>query len=536
MPSLRLTPVVIFVTLLLGIVLTLTTMRIEQRIVAAPFDRVADLVAGRLQQRMVQHIALLQATRSYVEAENGQVTPAEFADYVSDLGLARDFRGIQGIGFAPLLPAAEAARAADRIGRDQGVAGVTITPPTDQDRIGPIAMLEPQDDRNQHALGFDMFAEPLRRVAMTAALDSGEPRASAPVELVQEEVTSSKQSGFLIFLPTRLGLFDFRPVRDGGFIYAPFRAGDLHQAVLDEMPDLSLTLRTVDAQAPQIALFDTLDPNAQGAVSRDIDIAGRHWTLTLAPTEAFGEARDHSAGITVALLSLLLLGAVWGTIRAMRHAVLAAEQNAALSQRQSEERALLLREMQHRIKNHIARIQAIARQTIRGSDDLPAFERVFGARLSAMAKAQDALVQGAGDTADLRKLLRAELAQVLDLDAAEKALSGPEIRLNVKATHAMGLVAHELATNAMKYGTGGAARVAVSWRDVPRDDANWLELEWREPDSSPPPSVGDQRSGFGSQLIEALIKGDLEGSFERRFDADGMTVTIRFPLIDERAD
>ena len=540
MASLRrpfLTPVVIIVTLLLGAALTFATMSVEQRIVAARFDRLADLVAGRLQQRMIQHLALLQATRGYLEAENGNVTVPEFAAYIGDLGLQDDYRGIQGIGFAPLLPVARSAQAAERIGRDNGTT-VQILPPTDQPRIGPIAVLEPQNERNRHALGYDMFSEPVRRAAMTAALESGEPRVSAPVSLVQE-ITEAKQAGFLIFLPTRVGLFDLGQARDRGFVYAPFRAGDLHQAILDELPGIPLTLRTIDLEAPQIPLFDTLPADARRRALREIDVAGRKWQLTLAPTRSFGELRDHSAGITVALLSLLLLGAVWGMLRGVHQKLVSAEETAAQSLRQAEARNLLLREMQHRIKNHIARIQAIARQTLRESQDLPGFERIFSARLSAMAKAQDALGREGWGTADLKTLLKAELEQVLNTALADSVIDGPEIRLDARASQAMGLAAHELATNAMKYGRDIDQVPQVSWRRVKRGDKTWLHLTWREPGARPAvaPSAGsggdpEKRGGFGSQLIEALIEGDLEGRFARQFDAEGMRVTIEFPIAD----
>ena len=524
-----LTPVVILVTLLVGATLTIATMHMEQRIVGARFDRLADLVATRLQQRIAQHMTIIRATRSYFEAAEGSVTAPQFAAYIADISDSRDFRGMQGIGFAPLLPAADAPRAAARIGQDNGAVTPIVPETTSYDQIGPIALLEPHDERNRHALGYDMFSEPLRHAAMTAALETGQPRASAPVELVQE-ITAAKQPGFLIFLPTSAGLFETFPTRQGGFVYAPFRAGDLHQAVLEELPRTSFALRTHDSAAPQIMLFDNLADDAPGAVTRQIDVAGRNWTLTVAPTAGFRELGDRSAGITVALLSLLLVATVWSTLRSMRQAVDSAEHAAALSAAQAEERTLLLREMQHRIKNHIARIQAIARQTLRSADDLDEFGKVFGARLSAMAKAQDALSRDVWGTADLRQILRGEIGQVMDGERIEAVMRGDDVRLDGRAAQALGLVAHELATNAMKYSGRNDMALTVSWQVVPRGGANWLDLEWVEPEARANAAAASPGGGFGSQLIEALIEGDLQGSFSRSFDDHGMTVRISFPL------
>lgn len=518
----------ILMTFGLGIALTAATMHVERQVVAARFDRIADLVAGRMQQRMTQYIALLQATRAYLEADDEQFTAAEFSAFVGQLGLQQDYRGIQGIGLAPLVPTAETARASAAISALAGF-DVQVHPLTEQTARGPIAMLEPQDIRNQRAIGYDMFSGPIRRAAMQAALDSGEARASGPVQLVQE-ITEAKQNGFLIFLPTQIGLFGRSTARDAGFVYAPFRAGDLHEAVLADLPGLPVSLRTVDIGAPDTPLFDTM-PSAlpRNAVTRDIDIAGRTWRMTLAPTAQFGQLADSSAGVTVGLLSLLLLAAVWRALDGMRSAVAAAEHSAELSTRQAEERTLLLREMQHRIKNHIARIQAIARQTARGAPSLAAFDQRFGARLQAMAKAQDALSRDGWGTADLRGLIAAEIGQVTDGEPSETMLRGEEVRLNGRAAQAMGLVAHELATNMMKYSNGDTERLLVTWRVVRRQDEPWLELDWIERGAQPGDNAG-RPSGFGSQLIEALIEGDLEGRFERRFDDAGMVVSITFPL------
>lgn len=523
----------VFVTLALGLGLTLATVRLENQAIAIRFERLADLVSGRIQQRMIQHVALLRATRSHFDAGTEPVTVPEFARYVAGLDLQGDYQGIQGIGFAALLPAAEAGRARDRIALAHG-RPVAARPPSDQQLVGPIAMLEPLDERNSHAIGYDMFSEPVRREAMAEALETGEPQATGPVELVQE-ITNDKQTGFLIYTPTRAGLFGMNRQRNGGFVYAPFRAGDLHAAVLATLPDLPLSLRTVDALVPGQPLFDNspadLPPRlAAQAITREIAIAGRRWQMTMIPAPGFSGWTDRSASLMVGVLALLLViavgGATWNFIRALAEA----ERAAALSAREAEQRALLLREMQHRIKNHLARIQAIARQTMRSATDLPEFGKIFGARLSAMAKAQDAINRDGRDSASLHELLLAEIGGVVDAARAEAMLDGPPVRLNGREAQALGLVAYELSTNAMKYSTDAEAlTIRIAWRVERRGAADWLVLRWIEPEARPG-DTEDGPSGFGTQLIHALIEGDLNGAFSRDFDADGMVITIAFPL------
>ena len=510
--------VAVVFTLALGIGMTTATIRLENRATAIRFERLADSVANRIHQRMIQHIALLRATRSHFDASERPVSEIEFQRFVDGLALQRDYRGIQGLGYATLSPASGNADAGQS-----------------RDLTGLIALVEPMNARNSVAIGYDIFSDSIRRQAITAALATGEPRASGPVELVQE-ITPEKQAGFLIYIPTREGLSQQHPNGHGGVVYAAFRGGDLHHAALETYPDPPVMLRTIDKQAPDRPLFDNQPTTvparlARYSVQRQFDIAGRSWQVTLTPKPGFLGSDDRRASLMVGALSSLLVLAVVAAMLTLFRALAATERSARQSAQQAEERALLLREMQHRIKNHLARIQAICRQTARTSGDLGSFEKVFGARLSAMAKAQDAVTRGARDSADLRELLCAEIGEVVGGVAGNGSPSGPEVRLDGREAQAIGLIAYELATNKMKHGTEGGSPT-IRWHLEPRDRQSWLVLDWFESGAEPCPSQGgtDVPGGFGSQLIEALVQGDLEGRFTRVFDAAGMRITIEFPL------
>ncbi|HHY03297.1 MAG TPA: hypothetical protein GX686_10640, partial [Paracoccus sp.] len=94
--------VAVVFTLALGIGMTTATIRLESRATAIRFERLADSVANRIHQRMIQHIALLRATRSHFDAGERPVSDAEFQRFVDGLALQRDYRGIQGLGYATL--------------------------------------------------------------------------------------------------------------------------------------------------------------------------------------------------------------------------------------------------------------------------------------------------------------------------------------------------------------------------------------------------------------------------------------------------
>lgn len=190
-----------------------------------------------------------------------------------------------------------------------------------------------------------------------------------------------------------------------------------------------------------------------------------------------------------------------------------------------ERRALLMKEMSHRIKNNLSTVLSIAAQTGRHAADYVAFNKSFQARLQAMAKSHDLLMRDERGTADLRDILEAELLPY-GADAAQGralTLSGESVRLSARAAMGLGLVIHELATNAAKYGayaSGGA--IDVSWRVIDGP----VMLQWRERGG---PSITEpSKTGFGSRLIEGLLRGELGGGVETRFTPTGFEADLHF--------
>ena len=184
---------------------------------------------------------------------------------------------------------------------------------------------------------------------------------------------------------------------------------------------------------------------------------------------------------------------------------------------------LLLDELNHRVKNSLATVQAIAHQTLRSSPEPEQFRGAFESRLMALAATHDLLTATSWRGATLRDLLLSEL-QPFSPDKYQ--LSGPEVDLTPAETLALGLVLHELATNAAKYGAlsapGGCVRLVWS-----RFEGR-LDLEWREQDG-PEVSIPTRR-GFGSRLIERSLKEQLGGSARLDFAPSGLVCHIRLPL------
>ncbi|SFP47198.1 GAF domain-containing protein [Sphingomonas rubra] len=184
--------------------------------------------------------------------------------------------------------------------------------------------------------------------------------------------------------------------------------------------------------------------------------------------------------------------------------------------RGQEQQALLNAEISHRLKNSLAMVQAIANRTLKGVTDPDRLDS-FQGRLRALGTAHDVLLG--------RSLRSAEIAEVIDraMDGAgaagRYAISGPATRFGARATLSTSLLIHELATNAMKYGslsTTGLVEIVWHYRD---GGDGTLTLDWIE--RGGPPVVAPTRTGFGSRLVSLGLVGT--GGADLRYSPEGFS-------------
>ena len=224
--------------------------------------------------------------------------------------------------------------------------------------------------------------------------------------------------------------------------------------------------------------------------------------------------------------------AVWirGAAQVMRDAsgqpthVIGTAQDISAQVAARERQELLLAELNHRVKNNMAAVQAIAAQTMRGSADNPAvFRAAFDSRIQSMARGHDLLTRNAWEAADLHEVIEAALApfaqDLFDISGSdERAPLNPEMAVNLV------MVLNELATNAAKYGAlAGAGRVSIVWSVA----NNLMTLEWRE--RGGPPVAPPTRSGFGARLTVAALQA-YGGKVELTFPPEGVECRMRAPL------
>lgn len=185
---------------------------------------------------------------------------------------------------------------------------------------------------------------------------------------------------------------------------------------------------------------------------------------------------------------------------------------------------LLLDELNHRVKNTLATVQSIAKQTMRVAPDLKSASRDLEGRIVALSKAHDLLSQTAWDSTTIQDLIADEFAH---FDQSRITASGPDVLLNPRASIALAMVLHELATNAAKYGalSGDAGHLNVEWEVAPDGE---MRIDWRE--TSERPAAAPSRLGFGSRMIDAVMRGDLNGSVETGYESSGLRCRLFVPL------
>lgn len=203
--------------------------------------------------------------------------------------------------------------------------------------------------------------------------------------------------------------------------------------------------------------------------------------------------------------------------------------------REVEERQrLILRELNHRVKNNLAVVQAIVSQTMRlSSKPSEAFERIQ-ARLMAISRTHDFLNMSDWGGVSLGRLIQGELEPHTSLDPNRVAFAGQAVVLDSTAALSLGLVFHELVTNATKYGALSVetGRLQVRWELTGEEGDRTVNIDWVE--SGGPPVRTPRRRGFGSRLIEGSVSGRLGGSVEMDFARGGLRCHMTFPLPRDR--
>jgi PAS domain S-box-containing protein len=197
--------------------------------------------------------------------------------------------------------------------------------------------------------------------------------------------------------------------------------------------------------------------------------------------------------------------------------------------KQAEQRQdALIAELDHRVKNVLARVAAVVMHTRRRSGTMEEFVKSLDGRIQSMATAHALLSQSRWYGVGLTELIRHQLAPYTA--EANTTISGPDVTLTSEQTQAVAMVIHELVTNAAKYGalSSSDGSVSVSWDRTGTDVGAILTITWRE--LGGPPIAAPVQSGYGSRLIRDLIPHELGGTVDLIFPSHGACCKIEIPL------
>jgi len=295
------------------------------------FNSAVQEIDDRIKLRLQTSIALLRAGTGLFAASESVNLP-EFDRFVQQIELQKNYPGIQGIGFSKTLRPDERAGLIEDM-KSQGLKDFKIWPEYERDGYNAIIYVQPRDNRNSVAIGFDMFTEPVRRAAMEIARDTGTPTASGKVTLIQEP--ESKHSGFLIYAPVYKNQADVASIETRrenlvGFVYSPFRSQDFLAPILAEKP-FDVNFKIYDGAVRPENLLQDSPPEEQKPhlqTTSTLPVAGRTWTIVYSSKPSFELASNRSFLPYTFATGLLLSWLFFAVTRAEVHARARAEGSA----------------------------------------------------------------------------------------------------------------------------------------------------------------------------------------------------------------
>lgn len=479
-------------------------------------------IAAALERRANAASAYLRAGAALL-ATVDDVESGRFRRFVSELRLDADNRGSEGIGWADVVYPEEIDAFNAMMARDAPVpARLHPLPDGAQPYSVPVTLLEPDTVRNRRALGFDMFSEGQRRVAMEEAERTSRPTASGRVVLQQEGAQG--RPGFLIYMPVFGQAPEGRQLK--GYIYSPFTAPDFLSSALERENAGTYHVALYDGPVSPDHLLARSGPVVQGGdvATERVAIGAEPWTLVV--------RQPSDRRLSVLSMATLIFGLLVATLMLLLVRMLtrqAIEDEAALRwlEEQASIRNSLTRELNHRVKNTLANVLSIMALTRRRASSVDEFADGLDGRIRALSATHDLLTQSDWGTTPIRSVIGAELVPYAHDGEHQIDLQGPDIELAPNDALSLGLAMHELATNAAKYGAlskpGG--KVAVHWRLIAEA---LVRVEWQE--SGGPPVSPERGRGFGTDLIERIVAHELKNPVQLEFNPEGVRCVLTIPV------
>jgi signal transduction histidine kinase len=536
------------------------------------FTSASQTTRDAIRFRIETYVNVLRAATGLFAA-NHAATRDEFRAYVRHLDVQRRYPGVIGIGLSLRVRPDDVAKVvADMKAND--FPEFRIWPESPRPEYHAVVVLEPLDQRNRSALGFDLHTEERRREAMDRACDSSEAVASARIRLIPQ-VDPNRPPGFVIFLPvynvpvTPATIAERRD-KLYGFVYAPFRAADLFNATVGSL--VRPEVRFIVSDGPDL-LYDS-DPNQQGTprftALTPVDVAGRKWSIRF-QSERTGVGAPLWVAAATCVGGLAISFLLFSVLRLQARGRLQAE---ATTERLRHSEAELLRANQakdeflatlsHELRTPMTSILGWSKLL---SDDLD--EETEAMAVDSIQKSGRAQAQLIDDLLDVSRITAGKMRidpKPVDIapivSTAVEALmpaanaKGVTIRKNIGSGALMvngdasrlQQVVWNLLTNAVKFTPGGGSvdvslrpddgdvvlTVADTGQGIEPDFLSHVFERFRQADSSTTRAFTGL--GLGLAIVHHLV--ELHGgrvTAESKGSGRGATFTVRLPRLDRGA-
>lgn len=333
--------------LLVSILVAMQLSRTNEARVSDRFSSSAESIVGAVENQIQTELTLLRGTAGFFDGSE-TVTVEEFGTYIDRLDLEQNYPGVLGIGFAVTDPErSRLEQLANQLDPGREIE-VEAWPEGVRSPYSTILFLEPRNEMNLEAIGFDMMSEATRREAMMEAARTGRTTVSGRVQLVQE-IDPVKQPGFLVY--TAL-------YRDGGdegrehygWVYSPLRAYDLFEALFPHDDRAEISISIYDGTPSESSLLYRSAPppgNARNTILRTIDVGGREWQIEMVAMPGFASGLNSALPLIMGLIGALL---------AVLVSLLLVQQTRAAKrvERQVELRTAELQATNSRMRNEVA--------------------------------------------------------------------------------------------------------------------------------------------------------------------------------------
>ncbi|MEI6062547.1 MAG: CHASE domain-containing protein, partial [Bacteroidota bacterium] len=341
----------------LTIAATLSTEHFVEQKEKDEYSMVCSEIQAKISTRQHAYAQLLRSASAYFAASD-TVTRHSWKLFIEQTKIDKNLSGVQGVGFALLIPANQLQKHTERI-RGEGFPAYTVKPAGAREIYSSIIYLEPFSDRNLRAFGYDMYSEPVRRKAMETARDLDIASLSGKV-LLKQETSTDIQAGTLMYVPVykkRMPVNNVEQRRAAilGWVYIPFRMNDLMQGTLgrwDLEREDRIHLQVYDNILAGEALLydsqraDTLNHSdkADRFVTLPIEFNGKRWMLRFTQSTEQSPFYNNRVILILVLgiaISFLLLALSWSLFNTRQQAQLIAEK-LTKDLKQSEDRFRIL--------------------------------------------------------------------------------------------------------------------------------------------------------------------------------------------------